>query len=138
MSLCIAAGGVVTALAWQAFTLEWTHSIEKILWEEDYQIEGSTLRLIRARIRGSGAGMEVPDDARLVDGVWHYTPALAPLERLHLTHSPYAEGYRVRHDGECAPLTRYAPAVQEDDVIEVYVCTLPPGRHDLAAAGDEA
>jgi len=30
MPLCIAAGGVVMALAIESFTLAWTHSIEKV------------------------------------------------------------------------------------------------------------
>ena len=132
MSLCIAANGVVTALAIESFTLAWTHSIEKILWEEDYRVEGEGLRLVEARIRGSGAGMEVPDDARLVNGVWHYTPPLGLLERLRLTHSPYAEGYSFCQGGECVPLIQHAPAVQADDVIEVFVCARAPGQYNEA------
>ena len=34
MSLCILAGGKVTALALSAFTLSWTHSVQKSEWRE--------------------------------------------------------------------------------------------------------
>jgi len=60
MPVCVAAGGLVVALATNAFTLAWTHSIEKIRWEEDYRVENGRLRLVEARIAGSGAGMEPP------------------------------------------------------------------------------
>jgi hypothetical protein len=52
----------------------WTHSIEKIRWEEDWRIEDGALHLVEARIRGSGAGMEPPAGAVLKNGVWHYRP----------------------------------------------------------------
>ena len=124
MALCIAAGGVVTALALQSFTLGWMHSIEKIRWEEDYRVEGQALRLVEARVLGSGAGMEPPVGSRFEHGVWHYTPTLAPLAKLRLTHSNYTLGYELCWAGQCQPLISYAPAAQLDSVIEVTVC--PP------------
>jgi hypothetical protein len=123
MPLCIAAGGLVVALATNAFTLAWTHSIEKIRWEEDYRIEGRALRLVEARIAGSGAGMEPPPGSRLEGGVWHYTPQLAPLAELRLSHSDYTAGYELCFDARCTPLTRYAPKAASGDVIEVSACT---------------
>ncbi|WP_448152289.1 DUF1850 domain-containing protein [Castellaniella caeni] len=46
----------------QAFTLAWTHSIEKIRWEEDYRVardaQGHPVLIPgKARILGSGAGI---------------------------------------------------------------------------------
>ena len=38
MSLCILAAGKVTVLAVSAFTLSWTHSVEKVRWEEDWLV----------------------------------------------------------------------------------------------------
>lgn len=124
MALCIAAGGVVTVLALQTFTLGWMHSIEKIRWEEDYRAEAQMLRLVEARVMGSGAGMEPPEGSRFEHGVWHYAPKLAPLDRLRLTHSNYTRGYELCWAGQCQPLISYAPAAQVDSVIEVTVC--PP------------
>jgi hypothetical protein len=127
MPLCVAAGGVVVALAVESFTLAWTHSIEKLRWEEDYRVEGALLRLTEARVRGSGAGMEPPEGARLEDGVWHYVPALAPLARLRLTQSHYTSGYELCHDGGCAPLADLVPGLP-DGVVELSACAGVPAR----------
>jgi hypothetical protein len=86
-----------------AFTLSWTHSIEKIRWEEDWRIEGKTLVLKEARIRGSGAGMEPPAGSVLKNGVWHYRPQLPPQTVLRLSHSPHAGGYTLCTETLCAP-----------------------------------
>ena len=39
MSLCLVSGSLLAALPLTAFTLAWTHSIEKTRWEEDWQIQ---------------------------------------------------------------------------------------------------
>ena len=122
MPVCVAAGGLVTVLAMQSFTLAWTHSIEKIRWEEDYRVSGAMLVLVEARIRGSGAGMEPPEGSTLVDGVWHYDPHMPPLPALHLTHSVYTAGYELCHDNRCTPLADAAPRAGNGDVIEVSAC----------------
>ena len=41
MSLCVLAGAKVTAFAISFFTLAWTHSIEKVEWQEDWKIINS-------------------------------------------------------------------------------------------------
>lgn len=122
MPLCVAAGGLVVALALDSFTLAWTHSIEKIRWEEDYRVVGTHLVLEEARIKGAGAGMEPPPDARLENGVWHYRPKLPPLEKLRITHSPYTAGYEICADGSCKPLTAVLPGLPAIDVVEVRPC----------------
>ncbi len=122
MPVCVAAGGLVVALALDTFTLAWTHSIEKILWEEDYRVEGRSLVLIEARVRGSGAGMEAPAGSRFEHGVWHYDPHLPPLPELRLTHSIYTAGYRLCHGGSCQPLAELAPRAGNGDVIELRPC----------------
>jgi len=122
MPLCVAAGGLVVTLAMESFTLAWTHSIEKIRWEEDYRIAGSRLVLTEARVRGSGAGMEPPADSRLTDGVWHYDPHLPPLNELRLTQSSYTSGYELCERDRCAPLTDFAPRAGNGDVIELRPC----------------
>ena len=74
-ALCLASGGLLSSLAATLFTLQWTHSVERIAWQEDWRIDGDALVLVEARIRGSGAGMDPPDGAVLRDGVWHYRVA---------------------------------------------------------------
>src|SRR5690606_25695468 len=82
IGLCLGLAGVLWAeVPTDEFTLAWTHTIEKIRWEEDYQLPPAGLRLQAARVRGTGAGMEVPDGAVLRDGAWHYQPQLPALPR---------------------------------------------------------
>jgi hypothetical protein len=122
MALCLAAGALAASLALQSFTLAWTHSIEKIRWEEDWQVSGNRLWLVAARIRGTGAGMEPPAGAVLRDGTWHYPPAVAPLPALMLAHSPHAAGYEFCAGGACRPLAALMPGLPEDAVVEIAPC----------------
>lgn len=124
IGICLAAAGFSLALPVQAFTLVWTHSIEKIRWEEDYRVDGGRLRLTEARILGTGAGMEPPPDAVLRQGVWHYTPHLPSLKRLQLARSPYAADYSLCWDGLCRPMSALAGAVDTTSVLEVFACPL--------------
>src|ERR1019366_6393551 len=91
--LCLAAAAFTLALPFQSFTLMWTHSIEKIRWEEDYRVVGRGLELVEARVRGFGAGMEPPDAAQLKDGVWRYQPQFHALDRLRLARSEFVADY---------------------------------------------
>lgn len=105
MSLCIAAGAKVAVLAVSAFTLSWTHSVQKTRWEEDWRIAPAGLEIIEARIQGSGAGMDPPDDARLVDGWWRYRPDIPPRAELVLGASAATgSGWRICGGGECLDL----------------------------------
>ena len=93
--------GAVLALPTDHLTLEWTHSVQKTLWQEDYRVESGRLVLSEARIAGSGAGMEPPPGAVLRGGVWHYRPQLAPLAALDIAESHFASGYTLCWDGAC-------------------------------------
>ena len=106
----------------QSITLAWTHSIEKIRWEEDWLIEGDRLRLDEARVRGSGAGMEAPSGSRFESGVWRYDPHFLSLEVLRLTYSIYTAGYEICHDSACRPLADSAPRAGNGDVIALSAC----------------
>jgi hypothetical protein len=117
IGLCLASGTLAAFIAASSFTLAWTHSIEKQRWEEDWRIHAHAdgrlqLQLVEGRIRGSGAGMEPPDGARLENGVWHYPVGLA-LEELALAHSSHAEGYELCITGACRPLTDWLPGLPE-------------------------
>ncbi|MFA4968091.1 MAG: DUF1850 domain-containing protein [Sulfuritalea sp.] len=121
--LCLAAGAVSAVLAVEGFTLSWMHSIEKIRWEEDWRIEGKTLVLKEARIRGSGAGMEPPAGSVLRNGVWHYRPTVPPQKVVRLTHSPYTAGYELCVTDHCRPLADHLPGIDNNAVIELRECT---------------
>ncbi len=107
--LCLAAAGHAVSLPAARFTLVWQHSIEKIDWEEDYVAAGSWLCLSGARIRGTGAGMEPPDDAVRVGAVYAYRPAQRWFRSLDLARSSYVEDYRLCIDGRCRPLSTWIP-----------------------------
>jgi hypothetical protein len=128
VGICLAAGTLAASLPLSSFTLAWTHSIEKIRWEEDYRVVGTRLVLEEARIRGSGAGMEPPAGARLVNGVWHYKPELPPLEKLRITQSPYTAGYEICAEGACRALTAVLPGLPAVEVVEVRPCAATQPR----------
>ena len=73
--LCLAAAGIVVHLAATEFTLAWTHSVERVRWEEDWRVEGDRLVAADSRVRGSGAGMDPPAAALAA-----YLPAAGPID----------------------------------------------------------
>ena len=105
MGLCFAAAGAVKMLSVAAFTLAWTHSIEKIEWQEDWHVTPQGLQLVEARVKGSGAGMEPPPEARLVNGWFQWSPKMAPLPQVVLGNSGLAGEWRICTDGHCRTLS---------------------------------
>jgi hypothetical protein len=100
--LCILGLGKPIALMVAAFTLSWTHSVERTRWEEDWTVGSAGLQLVEGRIRGSGAGMEPPAGARLEDGWWVYAPEAPPQPELVLAASgATGEGWKVCGGGTC-------------------------------------
>lgn len=71
---CLMVGAMAVALSGPAFTLSWTHSVEKTVWAEDWRIVPDGLMLGTARVKGSGAGMEPGEGAVLLDGWWVWHP----------------------------------------------------------------
>lgn len=108
-ALCLAAGAASVHLALASFTLSWTHSVEKILWEEDWRVAGQGLVLEESRVRGSGAGMDPPEGAVLEAGSWHYRPDLPPLPELILARSGATADWRLCIKGTCTPLGELLP-----------------------------
>lgn len=110
------------------FTLAWTHSIEKVRWEEFYTVHpksGNTpsWRLDSARIKGSAAGMEPPDDARWVNGWYVYTPTTPLPAALRLTRSPYTSDYTLCSDGQCRPMSHWL--VSDGGITLMWPCSRP-------------
>jgi hypothetical protein len=108
-ALCLVAGALTVALPASRFTLAWQHSVEKVLWEEDYLVAGRWLYATGARIRGSGAGMEPPTDAVLAGGAWHYRPASRWLRELRLARSGFTADYALCLEDRCRPLSHWIP-----------------------------
>ena len=118
---CISSGGLVARLPDARLALAWTHSIEKIRWEEDWRLSEGHMVLDAARVRGSGAGMEPPPGARLIDGVWHYTVARREAA-LVLTRSPFTEGYALCSGGRCGNLADWLPGLPEIAQVRIHAC----------------
>jgi hypothetical protein len=105
LSLCLATAGVVKTLAVAAFTLAWTHSVEKTEWQEDWRVTANQLELVQARVKGSGAGMEPPPDARLVSGWFQWQTKRTPMPEVLLGNSGVAGEWRLCSDGNCRTLS---------------------------------
>lgn len=138
MSLAAIGFGVCLALAAQpqapptfvpahAFTLAWTHSIEKVRWEEDYTVRGPGSRHSRpellagtARVRGSAAGMEPPDHAVLRDGWYEYQPSKNLPAKLQLMRSAYVPDFELCMNGTCRPMNDILPT--DGDITLLYAC----------------
>lgn len=106
MSLCLISAGVTKTLAVAAFTLVWTHSIEHIDWQEDWRVTPQGLELVTARVKGSGAGMEPPPEARLVDDWFVWQPHRAPMPEVVLGNSGKAGEWRLCANGQCRTLSK--------------------------------
>jgi hypothetical protein len=80
-------GTTVLSLTGSGFDLSWTHSVERTEWRESWAIGTDSLRLTEAAVKGSGAGMDPGEGARLEDGWWVWTPDLPPVPALILAAS---------------------------------------------------
>lgn len=112
-------------------TIAWDHSVEKSRWEEHYRIDGTNLRLVEARIRSFGAGMEPPPEATLRDGWWAWWPG-NDIAVLRLTQSPFTSDYELCWRARCESLqqltasptspSRPADDAATIDVVDVRAC----------------
>ena len=131
LGLCLALAAAPQHAAFvpgRHFTLAWTHSIEKVRWEEDYEVIGPPARLIAtaARIKGSAAGMEPPPDAVLRDGWFHYTPTERSPQRLPLMRSEFTADFELCADGACHPMGHWLRS--DGGVTEMRACERTPSR----------
>jgi hypothetical protein len=121
--LCLfVAGQLLATLPGAEFTLAWTHSVAKSRWEERYRIEGAWLVLERARVEGSGAGMEPGFGAIRHDGSWRWTPAIAPLRELRLTASSLTSDYELCSEHGCRPLQALTGKLADGTVVVAAPC----------------
>jgi len=122
VSLCLASAGAVKTLAVAAFTLVWTHSIEKVDWQEDWRVTPQGLELLHARVKGSGAGMEPPPDARLVGGWFVWDLHRPPLPEVVLGNSGAAGEWRLCEGGACRTLSEILGHDVGANVTTMSVC----------------
>ncbi|NMY98033.1 DUF1850 domain-containing protein [Pseudomonas proteolytica] len=126
IGLCLGLAGTVWAqVPTPAFTLAWTHTIEKVRWEEDYRVTPAGLVLGEARVKGSGAGMEIPDGAQLREGSWHYQRQLPPLQPLRLGRTPEAGDYQLCFNQHCHWISTWlGPPQASQPALELWSCEL--------------
>lgn len=117
MELCLLAAGATIRLGTVALTLAWTHSIEKIRWEEDYRATPAGIVLTEDRLQGTGAGMEPPAGAKFDGQWWRYNPQVGPLPQVVLRRSGMTVGdWEVCMAGTCKPMGTYLPDPKADPV----------------------
>jgi hypothetical protein len=120
-------------LATDSFTLAWTHSIEKQRWEEDYRVvrdtnvragesndAGLLLMPVRARVKGSGAGMEPGPDSQLIDGWFQYQPPQIALPSLRLSRSFFTEDFSLCLTNVCRNMSEILPS--DGEVTLLWAC----------------
>jgi hypothetical protein len=124
IGLCLGLAGAVWAqVPTPSFTLAWTHSIEKVRWEEDYRVTPEGLLLGEARVKGSGAGMEIPDGAELREGSWHYQRQPPPLQPLRLGRTPEAGDYQLCFNQRCHSMSEWlGPPQATQPALELWSC----------------
>lgn len=120
MGVCLATAVAGAALAANAFTLAWTHSIEKVRWEESWLVRDNLLVLETVRVRGHGAGMEPPEGAVLRDGAWQWHPRSAHA-MLRLTRSEHTADYDwCTERAGCVPMGAILPS--DGGITELRPC----------------
>ncbi|WP_246448992.1 DUF1850 domain-containing protein [Paracoccus amoyensis] len=87
-----------------SFSLEWTHSVEKVTWHEDWRVTANGLTPIRAAVQGYGAGMEPGPDAKLIDGWMVWFPTARPVRELALASSGATGGGWLLCGVDCVTL----------------------------------
>jgi len=108
--LCVAAGSFSVAIYAPRFTLSWEHAVERVEWSETWRVHTKTMRLIEARIKGSGAGMEPPRNAVLKDGWFVYLPKIQPQTRMVMPDSADTKPTRLCLPGDkCRPIRAFLP-----------------------------
>lgn len=121
--LCLKAGALAVPLLSPVATLVWTHSVERIAWEEEWRATPRGVALAEARVRGSGAGMDPPPEARLVDGAWTWRPRLPPQGEVILRRSGTTADWRICIAGRCRPMGDFL--AEDADPVALGVCGMP-------------
>lgn len=124
LALCLALSGAEpTRIPTGGFTLSWVHSIEKTEWRETWTVKEEGIRPARAMVKGSGAGMEPPEGARLVDGWWVYEPRIPAQDRVVLAASSFAAQHTLCVGDRCAPLNDWVRRpVGDERPVHLFAC----------------
>ena len=97
MSSCLMIGAVALALSGDRFTLEWTHSVERVAWREEWSHRRAATEGVG---QGSGAGMEPGPNAVRDGDWWVWRPNLLPQLELVLAASGATPSAWLLCDGD--------------------------------------
>lgn len=100
MTACLLIGSLAMAVG-GGFSLSWTHSVERVDWQESWNVQDDRLVLTEARVRGSGAGMEPGENAVRRDGWWVWSPDLAVPELRLAASGATVGGWTLCTDTGC-------------------------------------
>lgn len=111
MNLCIISDAAIAKIAVSTFILGWTHTVQKTRWEEVWAVTRPGLVMREARVKGSGAGMDPPPEARF-DGTWYrWKPSPAPQQSVVLARSDVPGDWEICFGRMgCSPLAEWAAA----------------------------
>ncbi|WP_404861950.1 DUF1850 domain-containing protein [Georhizobium sp. MAB10] len=123
MSLCLSAAGKTVALALEAFSLVWTHSVEKTEWREEWRIADGLLVIERAHVQGTGAGMEIPAGAQLIDRAWVYEPDLSPRPSVIFSDAGQGSDWQICAMDRCRAMGTLLPV--SGTILEMKACNGP-------------
>jgi hypothetical protein len=118
--VCLASAVLAMGVGVNAFSLHWTHSVEKIGWTEFWRVDGTELVLQEAWIEGSGAGMEPPDDAVFRQGHWVYRVPRRVAALSLAVSGATVSGWQWCANGQCQDLdTLFTVGQQRPDTITI-------------------
>lgn len=104
MALCLIGAGETVRFAVTVFSLSWMHTVEKVPWEETWRVEPTRLVLTEARVKGSGAGMEPPPEARREEGWYIWSPQNPARAEIILRMTDFAHWTFCADGNPCRPL----------------------------------
>lgn len=118
--ICLAAGAVIASLGAGPVTLSWTHSVERTQWREVWRETPEGLILASAQVQGSGAGIDPPEGAVLVEGGWTWTPRLPPQREIVMRRSGATADWRVCIEETCRAMGELLP--EDADPVRMTIC----------------
>ena len=122
--LGVAFSVTVATIPATSLTLSWTHSVERIRWEEDYSIRDNRLVITAARVQGNGAGMEPDADAVPVGEWWESQPKIGPLRKITLANSDFTADYTLCASGKCRTLAALLPEKFRGQPVDLFPCRM--------------
>lgn len=122
MPICLLAAAKSAVVAAEIVTVVWTHSVEKVEWRETWAAVPGGLVVVEARVKGSGAGMEPGEGARLVDGWWVWRPAAPPVPAVTLARSAAVADWRLCSHHACTTPGALIPGLPADMAVTLAPC----------------